>query len=142
MRKLLDQARVAYQTSIKLAARSEGPSATHVPILVSVAAAFKSKFLIEFGLETFSTFSFLDEVGFPSLQRIESYENNGSRPSALAFGPPPHQFSVRKRRDAQGCRGGDTPDGADMVFIDGSLTAEHRFLPLRKWLGGVAQGYW
>ena len=65
-----------YHLSIGLGPRSEEPYATHVPILVGVAAALRPKRLIEFGAGSFSTLSFMDDVAFPSLEQVNSYENN------------------------------------------------------------------
>ena len=43
---------------------------------MGVVATCKPKLLIEFGAGSFSTLSFLDEVAFPSLQEVRSYEND------------------------------------------------------------------
>src|ERR1035438_5976913 len=76
--KLREQGLRLYNLSIGLTDRSEEPYATHIPVLIGVAAAIKPKILIEFGCGTFSTLSFQDEVVFPSLERVESYENDGA----------------------------------------------------------------
>lgn len=65
-----------YERYIGLKPRSDEPYATHVPVLVGISAVCRPKLLIEFGSGTFSTLSFLDKEAFPSLERVESYENN------------------------------------------------------------------
>ncbi len=75
-RRLRGQAKRFYDRSIDLKLRSTESYATHVPVLVGVAAACKPELLIEFGSGTFSTLSFLDDTAFPSLKEVESYENN------------------------------------------------------------------
>ena len=75
-RSLLRLGRKAFDRRIKLAPRSEDCYATHIPILIGVAAAIRPRFLVEFGSGMHSTLSFLDRAVFPSLQKIDSYENN------------------------------------------------------------------
>jgi hypothetical protein len=113
---------------IDLAPRSKEPYATHVPVLVGVAATFKPRLLIEFGAGSFSTLSFLDEVAFPSLREIRSYENNKE------------WFEQVRERSRQSSRvnlqyiEGDMYRAvasakvadADMIFLDDSPTAETR----------------
>jgi len=123
-----NQGKRLYDRSIGLTTRAVEPYTTHVPILVGVAAACKPKLLVEFGAGTFSTLSFLDEVAFPSLQRVESYENNREWFEHLQ-----KTLSNRTRINLQfvdgdmyrAVEGANTPD-AGMIFIDDSPSAKER----------------
>ncbi len=69
-------AKYLYCRALGIVAQSEQPFATHIPVLVGVAAACLPQRLVEFGSGNFSTLAFLDETVFPSLRCVESYENN------------------------------------------------------------------
>jgi len=69
-------AKYVYCRTLGIVGPSEQPYATHIPVLVGVAAACLPDRLVEFGSGDFSTLTFLDETVFPSLLSIESYENN------------------------------------------------------------------
>jgi len=127
-RKLRGQVSGFYNRSIGLAQRADNPYATHVPILVGVAAACRPKLLIEFGSGTYSTMSFLDAVAFPSVQRVESYENDKSwfdqvRENLPANAPVHLQFVDGEMYQA--VPRAKTSD-AGMIFIDDSPTADAR----------------
>ena len=127
-RKLRSQGTRLYDQSIGLARIAKDPYATHVPILVGVAAAFRPEFLIEFGSGTFSTLSFLDDVAFPSLQRIESYENNREWFEQVSKRLPSNARVNLQFVDGEMYRavhGANTPDAA-MIFIDDSPTSRAR----------------
>jgi predicted O-methyltransferase YrrM len=128
MQTLRDQARRLYERSISLAPRSEDPYATHVPILIGVAAACSPRSLIEFGSGTLSTLSFLDEVAFPSLQKVESYENNKQWFDQVRERIPAHGRIDLRLVEGEMYRAVDAANtpAADMIFIDDSPTAEAR----------------
>jgi hypothetical protein len=117
-----------YNRFIDLAPRSKEPYATHVPVLVGVAAAYKPKLLIEFGAGSFSTLSFMDQIAFPSLEEVRSYENNeqwleqiqersrGSSRVNLQYVAGDMYQAVAKAN----------VDTADMIFLDDSPTAQAR----------------
>jgi predicted O-methyltransferase YrrM len=125
---LRKQGRRLYEQGISLAPRSEEPYATHVPVLVGVAAAYRPKSLLEFGAGTFSTLSFLDDVAFPSLQRVESYENNREWFEQLRQRLPANARVHLQLVEGEMYRAveGANPSGAGMIFIDDSPTAEAR----------------
>jgi hypothetical protein len=117
-----------YDRFIDLAPRSKEPYATHVPVLVGVAAECRPKLLIEFGAGSFSTLSFLDEMAFPSLEEVRSYENNeqwleqikerlrgSSRVNLQYVAGDMYQAVVKAN-----------VSGADMIFLDDSPTAQAR----------------
>jgi hypothetical protein len=127
-RKLRSQGTELYDRRIGLSQRAKEPYATHVPILVGVAAAFRPESLIEFGAGTFSTLSFVDDVAFPSLQRVESYENNRNWFEQVREKIPSNsrihlQFVEGDMYRA--VRNANT-FGAAMIFIDDSPTAKER----------------
>jgi hypothetical protein len=127
-RKLLDLGLAAYNRGIGLSRRSEQPYATHIPVLVGVAAAIKPRRLIEFGCGTFSTLSFLDDVAFPSIEVVDSYENNKEWFEQISRELPPnspirlHLVIGDMYRTIDGA---STPD-ASMIFVDDSPSAEER----------------
>jgi hypothetical protein len=117
-----------YNRSIGLKPRSEEPYATHVPILLGVAAACKPELLIEFGSGTFSTLLFLNRAAFPSLRKVESYDNNrewfeqvkGKLPSDASIDL--HFFDDEMHRAV----GQANTANATMIFIDDSPTDKAR----------------
>src|ERR1700729_4424854 len=119
---------------IDLAPRSIEPYATHVPVLVGVAAALKPKRLIEFGSGSFSTLSFLDDVAFPSLEEVRSYENNEEW-----FKQIQAKSRGSSRVDLQYFAGdmyravaGANVAAADMIFLDDSPSAEERVKTVKE----------
>jgi hypothetical protein len=127
-RKLRSQGTKLYNRCIGLGQRAKDPYATHVPILVGVAAACRPELLIEFGSGTFSTLSFLDDVAFPSLQRVESYENNREW-----FEQVREEIPLNSRISLQFVEGdmyravrNANTSGAAMIFIDDSPTSKAR----------------
>jgi hypothetical protein len=121
-------ARAIFNRVIDLAPRSKEPYATHVPVLVGVAATCKPKLLIEFGAGSFSTLSFLDEVAFPSLQEVRSYENNKEWFEQIR--ERSHHSSRVNLQYIEGdmyraVASANVAD-ADMIFLDDSPTAETR----------------
>src|SRR5271167_4840249 len=126
--KLRSEGLSLYNRSIGLTHRSEEPYATHVPILLGVAAACRPEFFIEFGSGTFSTLLLLDELAFPSLRRVDSYENNREW-----FEQVCKQIPTNDRINLQFVDGemhqavaGASTAKANMIFIDDSPTARAR----------------
>lgn len=126
--KLRRQAVKLYDRSINLAPRSEEPYATHVPVLVGIAAAFKPNILVEFGSGMFSTLSFLDRVAFPSLQAVRSYENNRQWFDQMRQRLPSNAGVDIEFVEGQMflAVGRAITTGAAMIFIDDSASAEER----------------
>jgi hypothetical protein len=121
-------AKYLYCRTLGIVARSEHPYATHLPVLVGVASAFRLERVVEFGSGDFSTLTFLDQVVFPNVLRIESYENNlewMQHVQARLAGNPRavcHFFEGRMR-DAV-CRADLA--AADLIFIDDSPSGWER----------------
>jgi hypothetical protein len=117
-------ARALFNQSIDLASRSDEPYATHVPVLLGVAAALRPEVLIEFGSGTFSTLSFLDRTAFPSLQKVESYENNHQWFEQIRERLPPNSLIDLHfvEGDMYHAVDGADPAAAAMIFIDDSPT--------------------
>jgi hypothetical protein len=126
--KLRRQAVKLYDRSINLAPRSEEPYATHVPVLVGIAAAFKPNVLVEFGSGMFSTLSFLDRIAFPSLKAVRSYENNQQWFDQMRQRLPSNAGVDLEFVEGQMYRAVDraTTSAAAMIFIDDSVSAEER----------------
>jgi hypothetical protein len=121
-------AKQLYCRTLGIAARSEQPYATHIPVLVGVAAACRPKRLVEFGSGDFSTLTFLDQTVFPSILRVESYENNPEwmqhMEAKLAGNPRGvvHFFQGRMRAAVAAA----DPGAADLIFIDDSPSGWER----------------
>lgn len=111
-----------------MARRSEEPYATHIPVLLGVASVIKPRLLIEFGSGAFSTLSFLDSSAFPSLERVESYENNKEWLEQIqAELPATSRIRLHfVQGDMHGAVGGASTSNASMIFIDDSPSAEER----------------
>ena len=121
-------AKYLYCRTLGIAARSEQPYATHIPVLVGVAAAFLPKRLVEFGSGDFSTLAFLDETAFPSLVQLSSYENNLSwvrhMETKLAGNPRVDlRFFEGRMRDAVSTA---NLAAADLIFVDDSPSGWER----------------
>lgn len=117
-----------YYRKLGAVAYSEQPYATHIPVLVGVAATCLPERLVEFGSGNFSTLTFLDETVFPSLRRIESYENDLSwmqHIDAKLAGNPrvACQFFDGRMRDAVS---GANVAAADLIFVDVSPSGWER----------------
>ncbi len=127
-------AKYLYFRALGTVARNEQPFATHMPVLVGVAAACLPERLVEFGSGNFSTLAFLDEAVFPSLLRIESYENDlywMQQTEAKLAGNPrvAYRFFEGRMRDA--VHGAD-PAAADLIFIDDSMSGWERAHTVRE----------
>jgi hypothetical protein len=128
IREVVRPTRRLYQQSIGLAARSEQPYATHLPVLVGVAAAFSPASVIEFGSGIFSTLSFLDDLAFPTLKSTESYENNREWFEQIRAQIPPGGRVSLRFIDGKMYRAVNDAkvETAGMIFIDDSPTARAR----------------
>ena len=111
-----------YHVGIGLGPRSEEPYATHVPVLVGVAAAVQPKRLVEFGAGSFSTLSFLDKAAYPSLERVCSYENDAEWYEEVRRKLPEDSRIDLQYFDGDMYRAVPRADvsSADMIFIDDS----------------------
>jgi len=127
-------AKYFYRRALGIVACSERPYATHIPVLVGVAAACLPERLVEFGSGDFSTLAFLDETVFPSLLRIESYENDLSWMQHIEVkvaGNPrvACRFFEGRMRDAVS---GANLEAADLIFLDDSPSGWERAHTVRE----------
>lgn len=127
-------AKSVYCRSLGIGTRSEQPYATHIPVLVGVAAAFRPERLVEFGSGDFSTLTFLDDRVFPTLLQLDSYENDllwmRHMETKLANSPRlACRFVDGRMRDAV-----STADltSVDLIFIDDSKTGWERAHTIRE----------
>jgi len=121
-------AKSMYCRMLGFAARSEQPYATHLPVLIGVASVHRPQRVVEFGSGDFSTLTFLDKAVFPSLLRVESYENNPAwmhqMQAKLADNPRvAYRFFEGRMRDA--VSSADLP-AADLIFVDDSPNGNGR----------------
>jgi hypothetical protein len=127
-------AKSVYCRTLGIGARSEQPYATHLPVLVGVAAACRPERLVEFGSGDFSTLAFVDESVFPSLLQIESYENDlhWMRHMEAMLANTRRvtcRFVDGRMRDAVP---GANLGAADLIFIDDSKSAWERAYTVRQ----------
>jgi hypothetical protein len=110
---------------------SEDPYSTHVPILIGLSLTNHVERVVEYGSGFNSTFLFLNHNVFPSIVKIDSYENylewyekvKGGLNSDLinyVFVDGLMANSVR----------GDDIYSSDLVFIDDSYTSRERALTI------------
>lgn len=121
-------AKYLYCRALRIVARSEQPYATHIPVLVGVAAACRPQRVVEFGSGDFSTITFLDQTVFPSVLRVDSYENNRDwmqRMKVKLAGNPraAYHFFAGRMRDA--VSRADLA-AADLILIDDSASGWER----------------
>jgi hypothetical protein len=69
-------ARQLFNRSIGLVAQSSTPYATHMPILCAIGAIVEPAHVVEFGSGLISTCGFQNRAAFPSLVRLQSFEND------------------------------------------------------------------
>jgi len=127
-------AKFLYCLAVGVAPRSEQPHATHLPVLVGVAAACLPERVVEFGSGNFSTLAFLDETVFPSLRSIESYENDSHwvrQMEAKIAGNPRVNLRYFEGR-MRGAVSGAGLATADLIFVDDSLTGWERAHTIRE----------
>ncbi len=121
-------AKYLYCRSLGIVARSEQPYATHLPVLVGVASAFRSQRVVEFGSGDFSTLALLDQAVFPNVLRVDSYENNLEwmqhlQPKLAGNPRAVYHFFDGRMRDA--VFHADLA-AADLIFIDDSASGWER----------------
>jgi len=121
-------AKQLYSRSQGMAPRSEEPFATHIPVLIGVAARSQPRRLVEFGSGNFSTLTFLNEKVFPSVLRVEAYENDAcwmrEMESKLSGNSRiKYHFFEGRMRNAVSEAG---VAAADLIFIDDSANGWER----------------
>jgi hypothetical protein len=108
--------------------RAPNPYATHVPILAGLAVIRDVRRVIELGCGNYSTMIFLDRVAFPSVERVDSYENDkewASKMIGLAGGDSRLHMTVDAKPMADLVRQANL-DECDVLLIDDSQTAAGR----------------
>jgi hypothetical protein len=121
-------AKHVYCRALGIGVRSDQPFATHIPVLIGVAAAFLPQRLVEFGAGDFSTLAFGDGRVFPSLLHVESLENNLSwtlRMQARLAGSARVTCRYFEGRMKDAVPGANVA-AADLIFIDDSPTGWER----------------
>ena len=127
-------AKYLYCRALGIVARSQQPYATHIPILVGVAAACLPQRVVEFGSGDFSTLTFLDQTAFPSVLRVDSYENNlewMQRMQLKLAGNPRAAYHFFEGRMRDAVSRADLA-AADLIFIDDSPTGWERAHTIRE----------
>jgi hypothetical protein len=102
--------------------------ATHVPVLVGLATAFRIATVLEFGCGEFSTITFLNRSVFPDLARLDTYENDQLWLQKIS------QLNQSDSRLNANYTEGEMQkvvqdlclDQYDLVFVDDSTSAQQR----------------
>lgn len=131
---LKECAKYLYCRALGIVPRSEQPYATHIPILIGVAAAYLPQRVVEFGSGNFSTMMFLDTNVFPSVRRVESYENNRDwlqRIEGKIAGDPRAAcyFCEGRMKDAVSS---EKLAAADLIFVDDSMSGWERAYTVKE----------
>lgn len=110
-----------------VAERHANPYATHLPVLLGLAANYKINSILELGCGLYSTKKFLEVNLFPHLTKLHSLENDAAWFSQMAALQTDARLTMSLVQ-------GDMSDaiatldlaGYDLIFIDDSLTADER----------------
>lgn len=115
--------------------RHSNPYATHLPILVAIATSQDPKTVLELGSGLLSTPAILNRTVFPSLERLETYEDDpawfAEVESKVSGDPRCDLRMVSAVRDNVP----ENIDAFDLVFVDDSTTVPQR----SQTIGSVAK---
>jgi len=112
---------------------------SHMPILIGLGRIMAPRRVLELGSGTISTPAFLDPVLFPSLECLDSVEDDPDWGETVSRHIGPHQ-KLRLHQVASVPEWAATADLSvyDLVFIDDSRTIELREQTIRHVLGRVS----
>ncbi|MEI2777015.1 MAG: hypothetical protein V9G19_13805 [Tetrasphaera sp.] len=122
----------AYRTLKGIRHRHADPFATHLPVLMAVAAAQPVRDILELGSGVLSTPAFLDRSFFPDVERLVSHEDDPAWftdvKSAVGGDPRCELVLLGKVRDSVP----DDLSAFDLVFIDDSQRVTERSQTIRS----------
>jgi hypothetical protein len=116
-----------------LAPREDNAYATHIPVLIGLAAIRPIRRVLEFGCGHYSTKTFLNRFAFPDLQELQSVENDPAwAATMLEAVKDDTRSSVSIVRGAM-CDAVRTfnLEAFDLILVDDSTNAEERAATIR-----------
>ena len=113
--------------------RAQNDYATHVPVLIGLAALRRVERVLEFGCGNYSTKTFLNRAAFPDLRELQSVENDGAWAEALRGVVGHDERCVPNVVDGaiSDAVGRFDLESFDLVLIDDSKNASERAATIR-----------
>lgn len=106
--------------------RSETPFATHVPVLIALAARRPIRRVLEFGSGDFSTLLFLDRGAFPDVTEVTSYEDDPEWAQRVLDRAGDETRLRLEIVDSVPAAVPDVVDDYDLILVDDSVSTELR----------------
>jgi methyltransferase family protein len=118
--------------------RAQNAYATHIPILIGVAALRPIRRVLEFGCGHYSTKTFLKRAAFPDLKELQSVENDPNWAETMREAVKDDSRCVITTLKGAMCNAVRTFDleSFDLILVDDSTNAEQRATTIRA-LSGV-----
>lgn len=124
--------------------RARNDYATHVPVLLGLAALRRVERVLEFGCGNYSTKTFLNRAAFPDLKELQSVENDRAWAEQLraVVGPDARcVVNVVSGRISDAVGRFDL-ESFDLVLIDDSKNASERAATIRAVFDGGTERTW
>jgi hypothetical protein len=112
----------------KLAARSNNPYATHLPVLIGLSRLLAVKRVLELGCGKYSTLTFLNKDIFPVLEVLDSFENDlewANEMKEITRGDPRIKIRLIDKPMSEIVPQIDFQE-YDLIFVDDSVTVDER----------------
>ena len=117
--------------------RAQNPYATHIPVLIGLAAIRPIRRVLEFGCGHYSTKTFLKRAAFPDLEELQSVENDSRWAETMREAVQDDaRWNVTVVRGAM-CAAVPEFDleAFDLIFVDDSTNADDRAATIRALCG-------
>lgn len=123
--------------------RARNDYATHVPILIGLARMREIRNVLEFGCGYYSTFTFLNRLAFPDLERLQSVENDGVWADTIRESAKDDRWSLKlvNGEIANAVSSLDL-ESFDLILIDDSKNSEQRSATIRSVASREPQRPW
>lgn len=113
--------------------RASNDYATHVPVLVGLAALRRIERVLELGCGNYSTKTFLNRSAFPHLKELRSLDNDPLWARTVRSGVDDSRCTIVLTDGAvAGAVSNMDLDYFDLVFVDDSTTSEQRTATIRS----------
>ncbi|HEY2963676.1 MAG TPA: hypothetical protein VGJ37_14745 [Pyrinomonadaceae bacterium] len=124
--------------------RARNDYATHVPVLIGLAASRRIERVLEFGCGHYSTKTFLNRAAFPDLRQLKSVENDRAWAETVRGAVGYDERCVLNVVSGAMCDAVSRFDleSFDLVLVDDSKTAPERVATLRTISLAKPQGPW
>lgn len=114
-------------------ARAEKDYATHIPILIALAAIFKIERVLELGCGDYSTLLFLQRLAFPSLAELDSFETDEIWLDKVDASVSDERFHGTLVSGAmETAISSDLLEKYDLVFVDDSSNGNERAETIKR----------